>query len=921
MSFEPIDFGGLAAALRERAHILVPQWLPRGVERNGRWYIGDFDGADGESANVNLQTGQWIDNGAPDEDVGGDLLSLYKRIFGHHTMRDAALAVMAELGWRREVATPTRTSAPAAPPEPSAPPADLPASAQEAPTHSADAASTAAGKPNRWGPVAPVPRHVQQPTRFIHDFRDRTNDTWVNFEATQVWDWVFEGERYGYTARFERIDSKGQRVKDVLPLTWCKDNEDPRGAHRWHWKQWAAPRPLYVPRQQLSGDPGRVPVVICEGEKKALAGHQLLGDEFDFVAWPGGAKAWPLARWGWLMGRTVYLWPDADAQRVALSRESKAAGVDPATKPFRPLGKQAGYQAMVGIGQLLMAEHGCTVFMLPMDAPGTQPDGWDLADAIEEGWDAARVRDHIRSSRVFVPPDDAARAAAGIDGAGQGISTPSRAAAGGGESAAGSADADDLSWAWTKHLLRAQKTEAVLAVRENVVTALDGRPDRRVPGIESCAGLIAFNEFSNTVCKTREAPWGSPEGEWLEADELQLGDWLVREHYMPSMARQALEEAVLIVAKRHSFHPVRDRMVALRGRWDGLNRLDTWLRLTCLEEDEWDDRDPLQQYLSLAGKWFLMAMVARVLPTRRRGALTVCGPGTKFDYMLILEGPQGWGKSSLAKVLGGEYFADTGLEIGNKDSLMNIQGVLVYEWGELENLTRQEVGKVKLFVSSPEDRFRATFDRRPAKYPRQVVFVGTTNEAHYLTDTTGNRRFWPVRLTRPPDLDYLRANLDQMLAEAVHRVDAEERFYPTRDEQRHLFDPQQSDRTVESSLEGSIRKLLFDEDQNVPHGRSNLALVSEVGMQELLDRAGYTIDKQTDAVVKKAGALMHMLGWQVRRTSEPGRPRKYVRPKASDRPAQPAAAAAPGGSHSSPALAPPGVGIPSTTATDDEPPF
>jgi hypothetical protein len=228
---------------------------------------------------------------------------------------------------------------------------------------------------------------------------------------------------------------------------------------------------------------------------------------------------------------------------------------------------------------------------------------------------------------------------------------------------------------------------------------------------------------------------------------------------------------------------------------------------------------------------------------------------------------------------------------------------------------------VKLFVSSPEDRFRATFDRRTAKYPRQVVFIGTTNEAHYLTDTTGNRRFWPVRVTRPPDLDYLRANLEQLLAEAVHRVDAGERFYPTREEQRDLFDPQQSERTVESSLEGSIRRLLFDEDQNPPHGKSNLALVSEVGMQDLLDRAGYTIDKQTDAVVKKAGALLHMLGWQVRRTSEPGRPRKYVRPKVPERP-RAAPSAAPGGSHSSPAPAPLGAGTSSTpSALDDEPPF
>lgn len=82
MTQGPIDFVSLAAALLDRAYTLVRQWLPHGTERNGRWYVGDFDGGEGESANVNLATGQWIDNAALDEDKGGDLISLYARIRG-----------------------------------------------------------------------------------------------------------------------------------------------------------------------------------------------------------------------------------------------------------------------------------------------------------------------------------------------------------------------------------------------------------------------------------------------------------------------------------------------------------------------------------------------------------------------------------------------------------------------------------------------------------------------------------------------------------------------------------------------------------------------------------------------------------------------------------------------------------------------
>ena len=892
----PIDFGGLATALLDQIHTLVPRWLPKGVERNGRWYCGDFDGADGESANVNLSTGQWIDNGAPDEDVGGDLLSLYRRVHGHHTMLDAARAVILEMGWGREKAAHPQSDSETAR-------AQVP---DETILHSAQAhvgtlarfgvdrgdeseAPAPSKSVDRWRSILPVPDHAPVPRSFVFGFKDKHSDSWVEQEAVAIWAWTVEGQRLGFTARFERINSKGETVKDVLPLTWCEDTQDPRRGQRWHWKQWASPRPLYLPAARLSTDRA-VPVVVVEGEKKALAGHQLLAGEFDFVCWPGGAKAWNLAQWNWLRGRTVFLWPDADAQRAALTREERDQGVDPASKPIKPLAKQAGYAAMVGIGTLLQAELACSVWMVQVGQPGERPDGWDLADAIAlEGWDAARVRDFILGAAAFVAPvvapvvapADVAQASA----VGSGPVVASAVAANSGATKApareGSAGTD---FTWRSHLLTTDKG-VIKPVRENIEMALDGWQDRGVAGIEACVGLIAFNDFTNNIVKRRPAPWGTPEGEWQEADELLMGSWLVREHFFPSVSRQALEEAVQLVAKRNCFHPLREKVVALRGQWQPQRDaplLDTWLARTLLKDQDLDPADPLQQYLARAGRWFLMGMVARVMPKRMAAGRVVCGPGSKFDYMLILEGPQGWGKSTLAKVLGGDYFADTGLEIGAKDSLMNIQGVWIYEWGELENLTRQEVGKIKLFISSPEDRFRATFDRRPAKYPRQVIFIGTTNESHYLTDTTGNRRFWPVRITRPPDLDWLRANLKALFAEAVHRVDAGEAFWPTREEQAALFDPQQTLRTVESSLEARLRHLLYDEEQAVPHGRANLALVNQIGLQDLLDRVGYTIDKQTDVLVKKAGALMHMFGWEIKRLSGPGRPRVYVRPADSE---------------------------------------
>lgn len=853
---QPIDFVGLAAALLDRAHILVPQWLPQGVERNGRWYVGDFDGSPGESANVNLQTGQWIDNAAPDEDKGGDLISLYARIRGLNNGQ-AARELMRELGWERQA---VRAAAPARPRNGTpGPEGETPSAESE--TNTPESETRPHARESRWRAVIPVPAHAPEP-KFRWGYRDKVSGQWVELEAVRTWRYEFEGEFYGYVARFERTNSKGETVKDTLPLTWCVDTADDRGGHRWHWKQWEAPRPLYVPATLLSADPRLVPVVVVEGEKCAQAGHELLGHEFDFVTWPGGCKAWALAHWARLRGRIVYLWPDADAQRQRLTKAEREAGVDPLSKPVRPLELQPGMQAMVGIGSLLLAEYGCSVHMLRMDAPGKRPDGWDLADAVADGWDAARVRDHIRGSTPFIAPDDAARArAAG------GFSTPSRAGAGQG---GGQGDGAERRVEWRDKLLMSA-TGAIKAVRDNVVLALDGQemPDGTwLPGIDEAAGVIAFNEFTNDVIKLRDAPWGTPAGIWDEVDELEMGNWLTRAHWLPSMPRGTLEEAVAMVAKRHRFHPVRQEFEGLRGKWDGTKRLATWLRRCCLEEDEYDDNDPLQQYLARVGTWLCMAIVARVMT-----------PGVKFDYMTIFEGGQGVGKSTLARLLGGEYFADTGLVLGDKDSYQNLQGVLVYEWGELDSLTKAEVTKVKQFISSMKDRFRASFDRRAKDYPRQVVFIGTTNEDHYLVDPTGNRRMWPVRVTRATvDNDWFRDNRAQLFAEAVTYFDAGERFHPTPREQRELFEPQQQQRQIENAIQAAVLRYLYDEHQKVSINGENGTLVAEITAPDLLSKLGISVDKQTHQLLRQATAALRHAGWVRFRSSRGDRPWMFRRP-------------------------------------------
>jgi putative DNA primase/helicase len=840
----PIDFVSLAAALLDRAYTLVPQWLPHGTERNGRWYVGDFDGGEGESANVNLATGRWIDNAALDEDKGGDLISLYARIRGLNNGQ-AARELMRDLGWERQHANAAQAQTPgqagAANAPASAPTEQLPADVSHVPAQRANK--------ERWRAVLPVPRHAPIPQRFRFGFKDKKAGAWVELDAVKTWEYVFEGQRYGYVARFERISSDGELVKDTVPLTWCEDTQDPHGAQRWHWKQWAAPRPLYVPASLLSGDLS-LAVVVVEGEKCAEAGHKLLGHEFDFVSWPGGCKVWSMAAWGWLRGRTVYLWPDADAKRRRLQAAEREAGADPSTMPLLPEHKQPGMAAMVGIGQLLQAEYGCTVLMCPAPAPGVKPDGWDIADAIDSGWDAVRVRDFIRASRSFVAPDDAVRAAA------EPISTPSNAGA--------SKEQDGQPW---RGKLLKNGNGATTKDRENIVLALDGMPDIKLAGIPEAAGVVAFNELTNDVVKLKASPWGTPAGAWAEVDDLLMGEWLVRTHWMPSIPRGTLEEAVRMVAYRHRYHPVREYLKALE--WDKTPRLATWLRKACLEEDEWDDKAPLQRYLARVGTFFVMAMCARVMT-----------PGCKFDYMLILEGAQGMRKSTLLRILAGDWFADTGLVLGDKDSYQQLQGIWLYEIPELDAFSKADVMKIKAYVASQEDYFRASFDRRAAKYPRQLVFAGTTNEDHYLTDPTGNRRFWPVRVTRRVDTDWVQSVRDQLLAEAMARLARGARMFPPPDEELDLFVPQQQARAVENAIESAVARYLYP-PAGASGANSDGDLVEEISLVSLLGKVGIGLEKLGPGRFheKQAAAALRRLGWTEGRSSQPGRPRVYRRPK------------------------------------------
>jgi len=209
-------------------------------------------------------------------------------------------------------------------------------------------------------------------------------------------------------------------------------------------------------------------------------------------------------------------------------------------------------------------------------------------------------------------------------------------------------------------------------------------------------------------------------------------------------------DVVADLALRNAYHPVCDYLGGLE--WDREGRIDEWLVRYCGVEDS--------EYVRAVSRIVLMAAVRRVRQ-----------PGVKFDEMLVLEGAQGLGKSQVLKALAvkEEWFTDEVPLAGDgKEVIEALRGRWIAEAAELKGMRAKEVEHLKAFLSRTHDRARLAYGRLTTEVARSFVMIGTTNSEHYLVDSTGNRRFWPVKATAV-DLDGLVAARDQLWAEAAHR--------------------------------------------------------------------------------------------------------------------------------------------------------
>jgi putative DNA primase/helicase len=281
-------------------------------------------------------------------------------------------------------------------------------------------------------------------------------------------------------------------------------------------------------------------------------------------------------------------------------------------------------------------------------------------------------------------------------------------------------------------------------------------------------GRFYYDELQGQLMLEKPVPGGSGVSRWdglprpwQDTDTIaavgyfNLGDY-------PTIGFDRVDMAIREFAWRECpVHPIRNYLNALK--WDGQQRIGNWLELYCQAEPT---SEAHQAYIRAVGLKWLVSAVARIYE-----------PGCQADHALVLEGPQGIGKTSVFRILGDKWFSENlPGDLHSKDAANHVRGRWIVELSELSALSRSETETVKNYLSRTQERFRPAYGKHEVVYPRQCVFAGTTNQQVYLKDETGGRRFWPIKVNSI-DLGALKGDRDQLWAEAVHFYRAGERWW------------------------------------------------------------------------------------------------------------------------------------------------
>lgn len=310
------------------------------------------------------------------------------------------------------------------------------------------------------------------------------------------------------------------------------------------------------------------------------------------------------------------------------------------------------------------------------------------------------------------------------------------------------------------------KEGAIKKILSNAVHWLDN---------EQCmAGIVRFNEFSGNIEIHNRPHWDLSLDEWtprLWTDVDYTEVCLALQRAGIEVGTAVAQEALVWFARKYAYNPVIDYLESVE--WDQIPRVDFMMHgYFGAEEGEYSRR---------AGAIMMLSAVARVME-----------PGCKADVSVVLEGKQGQGKSESLRVLFSPWFSDNIGDLRSKDAIEQLSGMWCVEIAELAAMKHAEVEHIKAFLSRQVDVYRRPYGRCAEAVPRRNIFVMTTNEDGYLKDSTGNRRFWPIRTEvatsfdgkgiRRIEPDWIARDRDQLWAEAYARWQSGEKWWVGRDE-------------------------------------------------------------------------------------------------------------------------------------------
>ena len=397
--------------------------------------------------------------------------------------------------------------------------------------------------------------------------------------------------------------------------------------------------------------------------------------------------------------------------------------------------------------------------------------------------------------------------------------------------------------------LKLGKFDRPLPILRNVMVVLEA--DEHWGG-----GSFKYNKLKNHV-EVHWLPEDFPQREGLprqlrDSDLGEIVAWL-SERYDLHASTGTVQEAIQTLARRYAYHPVHDYLGVLK--WDGSPRLDTWLiRLAHCDDTP---------YTRAVGSKFLIGAVARTLD-----------PGCKMDYVLILQGDQGFQKSEAHATLFSSEFYNESLphDLASKDAVQATMGTWAGELAEMSQFKRSEVTAIKDFITRRNDDIRLPYGRNSERYPRQCVFTGTVNTDTFLRDETGNRRFWPVKVHHRCDLDGIRNERDQLWAEAVVRYRAGEKWYlegelesiaEQEQAKRMTVDPWASD--VADYLERTVLRTV------TYHGVSTVFTTTEEIMGDALN---IEVGRRDMSQALRVASVLRLLGWRSVKVENPDKASK-----------------------------------------------